>query len=152
MTRPLSFISPGFFGFCVVYVLISCILFAQNKTKKTQKKPVVCRTWKELRMHSWSPKKLNYQSRRSHSYIGCTWEGQAAKVSYNLYLLMYLGPMQQSCREPVCFYLFFFLLLLLLGAKQRSCEGNPLFLYVFLLLFRFLLLPLESMAAHRTLW
>ena len=35
MTRPLSFISPGFFGvgvrFCVVYVFISCILFAQNK-------------------------------------------------------------------------------------------------------------------------
>ena len=27
---------------------------------------------------------------RSHSYIGYTWEGQAAKVSYNLYLLMYL--------------------------------------------------------------
>ena len=94
LTRPLSFISPGFFGvgvrFCVVYVLISCILFAQNKKTKTKKKPVVCRTWKELRMHSGSPKKLNYQSRRSHSYIGYTWEGQAAKVSYNLYLFMYL--------------------------------------------------------------
>ena len=35
MTRPLSFIYPGFFvgvRFCVVYVLISCILFAKKKS------------------------------------------------------------------------------------------------------------------------
>ena len=80
--------------------------------------------------------------------------------------------MQQSCRNPLLFYVF---LLLLLGVKQQSCE-TPIVFVLFPIIFIFIfiiiciiiiiiiitiiiiiiiiiiILPLESMAAHRTPW